>query len=175
MCDIALGVNRDKKCTNSLGGNSELYLYNYLDDAFTVVDGIATAVNAGLTTVYKYVIEGDGNTLDQSMLGDDKVGTRVNTQTLVAQLKKIDGATSNELNKLAAGQISGVIKDRNGVYQALALDDGFFSKTINPVSGGAKVDFNGYNVTLVGETSALAPTLDSATATAFLALYTPTP
>ena len=174
-CDIAIGANRDKQCTTFNGGNSELYLFNYVADAFTVASGVATAIDAGLTVVYKYYITGDGNTLDETMLGDDKTGNRLNTQTLVAQLIGVDGATNNELNNLAAGQISGVVKDRNGVYKALALDEGFWSKTVNAVSGAAKTDFSGYNVTLIAEDKILAPTLDASTITAFLALYTPTP
>lgn len=174
-CDTAIGANRDKQCTTFNGGNSELYLFNYVADAFTVANGIATAINAGLTVVYKYYITGDGNTLDETMLGDDKTGNRLNTQTLVTQLIGSDGVTNNELNNLTAGQISGVVKDRNGVYKALALEEGFWSKTVNSVSGAAKADFYGYNVTLIAEDKILAPTLDSATASALVALYTPTP
>ena len=170
-CDIAIGANRGKVCNNTQGGTSEFYFFNYVDDAFTVTDGEATALD-GLTgqTVYKYVIEGDGNPFTQNSVTDAKTGTKVNTQTLVGQLKKIDASTNVELDKLASGQIAGVVKDRNGTYHWFAKDGVNVSSTVEAVTGGAKADFNGYNVTLVAETLELAPILDSATVTAFLAL-----
>ena len=169
-CDIAIGANRDKVCNNLQGGNEEFYFFNYIDDAFTVVAGEATTVNVGLTAAYKYVIQGDGNTFTQSSVTDAKVGTKVSTQTLVGQLKQVNAATNVELDKLASGTIAGVIKDRNGVYHWFAKDSVNVTSTIEAVTGGARTDFNGYNVTLVAETLELAPILDAATVTAFLAL-----
>lgn len=169
-CDIAIGANRDKVCNNLQGGNEEFYFFNYIEDAFTVTAGEATAINASLTTAYKYVIKGDGNTFTQSSVSDHKTGTKVNTQTLVGQLHSIDAATNVELDKLESGQIGGVVKDRNGKYHWFAKDSINVTSTIESVTGGARADFNGYNVTLVAETLELAPILDAATVTAFLAL-----
>tara|TARA_R110000796_G_scaffold97429_1_gene204405 strand:+ start:4462 stop:4983 length:522 start_codon:yes stop_codon:yes gene_type:complete len=169
-CDIAIGANRAKVCNNLQGGNEEFYFFNYIDNAFTVVAGQATAVAAGLTVAYKYVIQGDGNTFTQSSVTDTKVGTKVNTQTLVGQLKQINAPTNVELDKLASGTIAGVIKDRNGVYHWFAKDSVNVTATIEAVTGAARTDFNGYNVTLVAETLDLAPILDAATVTAFLAI-----
>lgn len=170
-CDIAIGANREKVCDNLQGGAREFYFFNYVDDAFTVTTGEATALN-GLTgeTVYKYVIQGDGNTFTQSSVTDKKVGTKVNTQTLVGQLKSIDASTNVELDKMASGNIAGVVKDFNGKYYWFAEDGVNVTCTIETVTGGARTDFNGYNVTLVAETRDKAPVLNSATVTAFLAL-----
>lgn len=169
-CDIAIGLNRGKSCNNSQGGTEEFYFFNYIDDAFTVVDGEATALNGLVAqTVYKYVIEGDGNPFTQSSVTDAKVGTKVNTQTLVGQLKRIDASTNIELDKFGSG-IGGVVKDRNGSYHWFAQDGVNVTSTIESVTGGARADFNGYNVTLVAETLDLAPILDSATVIEFLAL-----
>ena len=170
-CDIAIGANREKVCNNLQGGNREFYFFNYVEDAFTVTAGEATALD-GLTgsTVYKYVIQGDGNTFTQSSVTDAKVGTKVNTQTLVGQLKQIDASTNVELDKLASGQIGGVVKDRNGKYHWFAKDGVNVTATIEAVTGGASADFNGYNVTLVAETLELAPILDATTVTSFLGL-----
>ena len=168
MCDIAAG--RAKTCDNLQGGVEELYFFNYIDDAFTVVANVCTAINVGLTDTYKYVIQGDGNTLTESNVSDKKVGTKVNTQTLVAQLKQVDSATNVELDALLAGEISAVYKDRNGQYRWIA-DKGFnVTSTAELVTGAARTDFNGYNVTLVAETLDMAPSLDETTVTAFLAL-----
>lgn len=173
MCDISIGANRGKVCNNLQGGVREFYFFNYVSDAFTVTNGIATALD-GLTgeTVYRYVIKGDGNTFTQSSVTDIKVGTKVNTQTLVGQLHQIDGATNVELDKMASGNIAGVVKDYNGKYYWFAKDGVNVTATIESVTGGARTDFNGYNVTLVAETLELAPVLDDTTKDAFLSLIT---
>ena len=166
-CLISSG--RVKACKDGLGGNSTLYLYNNLEDAFTVAAGEATAMNAALTSAYKFELEGDGNTLEESMVGDRNTGTRVNTQTLTISLKKMDAASSAEFNLLVAGYPQAVIVDRNGNYIALGLDDGI-DFTVVAQSGGAKTDMNGYILTGVSTVSELAPHLDASTITAFEAV-----
>lgn len=170
-CDIAIGANRGKVCNNNQGGVKNVYFFNFVDNAFTLTGRVATALDGlALATVYKYVVEGDGNTFTENSVTDAKVGTKVNTQTLVAQLKKVDSATNIELDKLASGQISGVIEDYSGNYRWFAEDSVNVTSTVEAVTGGARTDFTGYNVTLVAETLELAPTLDATTVTAFLAL-----
>ena len=173
-CDIAIGANRGKVCDNTQGGVKNVYFFNFVDSAFTLTARVATALD-GLTgqTVYKYVVEGDGNTFTENSVADKKTGTKVNTQTLVAQLKKIDSATSIELDKLLSGKNSAVIEDYNGTYRWIAEDSFNVTSTAEAVTGGARVDFNGYNVTLVAETLETSPTLDATTVTAFLALVAP--
>ena len=166
-CLITSG--RSKACKDGLGGQSTLYLYNSLEDAFTVLNGEATTMNASLTAAYAYPLEGDGNTLEQSMVSDRNTGTRVNTQTLTIVLKNMDAAANAEFNLLAAGYPQAVVVDRNGNYIALGLDDGI-DFTVVSSTGGAKTDMNGYTLTGVSTTSELAPQLDDSTQTAFLAV-----
>ena len=65
-----LTSGRAKVCKDGLGGQSTLYLFDSLPDAFTVSNGEATAMNVLLTAAFAYPLEGDGNTLEQSMVGD---------------------------------------------------------------------------------------------------------
>ena len=166
-CLITSG--RAKVCKDGLGGQSTLYLFNSLPDAFTVLNGEATAMNAALTAAYAYPLEGDGNTLEQSMVGDRNTSSRVNTQTLTTVLKAMDAATNAEFNLLAAGYPSAVVVDRNGNYIALGLDDGI-DFTVVASTGGAKTDGNMYTLTGIATCKDLAPFLDSATQTSFLAV-----
>tara|TARA_B110000902_G_C14147764_1_gene528311 strand:- start:237 stop:749 length:513 start_codon:yes stop_codon:yes gene_type:complete len=163
-CDITIG--RDRACKDGLGGNSTLYLYNELSDAFTVLNGEATAMNVLLTAAFAFPLEGDGNTLEQSMVSDRNTGTKVNTQTLTVMLKNMDAATSAEFNLLAAGYPQAVVVDRNGNHHAIGLDDGI-DFTVLASTGGAKTDMNGYTLTGVATTTDIAPLLDEATITAF--------
>ena len=166
-CDINIG--RSSVCKDGLGGTSMLFLYNDISDAFTIVDGEATAMNVLLTEAYAFPLEGDGNTLEQSMVGDRNTGSRVNTQTLTIVLKKMDAATNAQFNLLSSGYPQAVVVDRNGNFIALGLDDGI-DFTIVASSGGAKSDGNLYTLTGVSTTKDLAPLLDASTITAFEAV-----
>ncbi len=166
-CDITAG--RTKSCKNNLGGVSKLYLFNYVENPFTVTAGVATAINPLLTTVYEYELEGDGNNVAESMVSDRNTGTTLNTQTSTIVLKKIDATTGAQMNLLAYGFPMAVVKDRNGVYHAIGIDDGI-DFTVAQTTGGAKGELNGYTLTGVSTTGSLSPKLDEATAAAFIAL-----
>jgi len=166
-CDITAG--RDKACKQGLGGLGKLYLFNFVENPFTVTAGVATAINPLLTTVFEYELEGDGNNVAESLVSDRNSGTSLNTQTLTVVLKKIDAVTSAEMNLLAYGFPMAVVKDRNGIFHAIGTDDGI-DFTVVQSTGGAKGDLNGYTLTGVSTTGALSPKLDATTVTAFLAL-----
>ncbi len=167
VCDITAG--RAKPCKTGLGGVAKMYLYNFLEDPFTIVGGEATAMNVALTANYEYDLVGDGQVLDENMVSDRSAGTTLNTQTITAILQKIDAATSAELNLVAAGYPQAVVLTRDGNYHAVAITDGI-DFTVVENSGAARGDLNGYTLTGVSMESALSPILDSATVTAFLAV-----
>lgn len=166
-CDLTVG--RLRQCADSIGGLDKMYLVNFVDDAFTVVDGEATAINPLVTVAYEYEITGDVHNLAQDFVKSRDNGTSVNTQTITAILQKMDSTTSNELKKLVQGRTVVVLKDRNGDYVACGLDDGV-DFSVNASTGSAKADLNGYTLTGVSTVKEFAPTLDATTITAFLAL-----
>ena len=65
-CDIIAG--RGKGCKDSLGGTSKLYLWNFLEDPFTVAASVATAMNVSLTEAFEFDLVGDGSTLTENMV-----------------------------------------------------------------------------------------------------------
>ena len=172
-----VGKGRIEPCKTSLGGLKNAFFANFseADGAFTVVGKEVTALGLGLTTVYKYDLLADGNTLEEVTVADRNTGTRVNTQTLVLALKKQDLNTAIEIDAIAAGRPVVVVQDRNDNYKVLGITEGMNLTSGSAASGGAKADFNGYNLTLVAEENATAPFLDSATVTALLALVDATP
>ena len=167
MCDITAG--RTRPCKNSLGGLGKLYLFNFLENPFTIANGVATAINPLLTTVYEYELEGDGNNVVETMTSDRNTGTTVNSQVITAVFKKIDATTSAQMNLLAKGFPMAVVKDRNGVFHAIGIDDGI-DFVVAQSTGGAKTELNGYTLTGTSTTGDLSPKLDEATVTEFLAL-----
>lgn len=166
-CDITAG--RLKGCKDAIAGMSKVYLFNFVENPFTVVNGVATAINPLLTEVFQYDLIGDGNTFVESMVGDRNTGTSPNTQTLTLALHKITKEDNYQFNLLVYGYPQAIVKDRMGNYMVVGITEGI-DFTVSPTTGGAKADFNGYNLTGVATESALAPMLDAATITALLAL-----
>ena len=126
-------------------------------------------MNVLLTENYSYELEGDGNTLEQVMVSSRSTGTRVNTQTLTIVLKKMSAADAAEFNLLCASFAQAVIKTRNGDYIALGVTEGM-DWSVTATTGGAPTDLVGYTITGVAIEPVLAPFLDAATQTAFLAV-----
>lgn len=147
-----------------------MYFMDYIEDAFTVSAGEATAINGSISEVFKYELRSSNNTLSESVVTDKNTGVTLNTQTLELRLKKQDAATSAEVLLLAKSRPIAVVEDYNGIYKAVGHTDGLDLTGSNVQSGGAKSDFNGYDLTFTGEEQILAPILDSTTVTALLSL-----
>jgi hypothetical protein len=171
MCDITNG--RKKQCKSTIAGVGKVYIFNDIENPFTVVNGVATAINPLLVDVYQYDLVGNGNIFAQSMVGDRNTGTRLNTQTLTLLLNKMTKEDNQQMNLLAAGYPKVVVKDRAGVFHVAGLTEGI-DFTVAPTTGGAQGDFTGYTLTGTAMEGELAPILDTATATSFLLLVNPT-
>ena len=90
------------------------------------------------------------------------------SQTITAILQGLDKDTSNELNAVTEGYPIGIVKTRDGEYKLVGLTDGI-DFSIEATTGATQSEFSGYTLTGVSIEKDLAPTLDSATVTAFLA------
>lgn len=171
-CDITSG--RLEPCKNSTGGNKAAYFINFVEDAFTVSNGEATAINVAITEVFKYELRADGNTLEQEAVSDFNTGTTVITQTLNLALKKLDKDTNNEVKLMAHGRPIIVLQDRNDNYSIVGLTEGADLTSGTSATGGAKADFNGYSLTFVATEPEYGQFLDAATVTALQALVSAT-
>lgn len=157
-CLITSG--RLEPCKDSLGGIKAAYFINYIEDAFTVTSGEITALNTGITEVFKYELRADANLFSQNVVSDRNTGTSVNTQTLTLALKKLDKDTSLQVDLMSKGRPVIVVEDYNANFQVAGLSEGMDLTGSDINSGGAKTDFNGYNLTFTSMEKGLAPFLD---------------
>lgn len=171
-----LTSGRTEPCKDTLGGLKAVYFANFADadGAFTIASGEVTAIGVGLTEVFKYDLRADGNTFAQAMVSDKNTGTSVNTQTTTLALKKLDKDTSLQVDLLAKGRPVMILQDRNDNYFLVGQTEGNDLTGSDINSGGAKADFNGYNLTFEAQEGSLAPFFDSASVTALLALVSAT-
>ncbi len=164
---------RTEPCKDSIGGLKAAYSIDFVEDSFTVLAGEATAIDAGVTVTYKYVLNSDANTFNEPSTGDRESGTTTYAQELKLHLKKQTKASANELHLLLKARPVWVILDRNSNYRVVGLSDGC-AGTMETLSGGAKEEFNGYDLTFTAMETEPSPYLDSSTVTAFLALVSGT-
>ena len=168
-----LTTGRTEPCRDSIGGNKAIYIMDFEEDAFTIVAGEATAINAAVTEVFKYELLADTNTFVETATTDGNTNNTTYEQVSTVVLKKQDLATRNELDIVSKGRPVVVIQGRDGSYKVQGLSDGTVVTGDNQ-SGGAKSEFNGYNRTFTSTETSPAPYLDSATITTFLALVSAT-
>ena len=168
-----LTSGRTEPCKDAIGGIKAAYFLDFEEDSFTVVAGEATAINAEVTEVFKYELLSDNNTLVETFTSDQNNGTSTYEQVLTLALKKQNKETANELALIVKARPVVVVQYRDGSYKIVGISDGTVS-TGDIQSGGAKADFNGYNLTLTATEVLPAPTLDAATVTALLAIVSAT-
>ena len=169
-CDITAG--RKKQCKSNVAGVARIYIFNDIENPFTVLNGVATGMNPLLIDIYQYDLVGNGNILAQSMVGDRNTGTKLNTQTITLLLNKLTKEDNVQMNSLVAGYPKMVVRDRSGLFHVVGLTEGI-DFTVAPTTGGAQGDFNGYTLTGTALEQDLAPILDIATTAAFLLAVNP--
>ncbi len=171
-CDLLVsGIA--KTCKGNLGGTSKIYIFNFVDNAYTGVSGgTASGISTGITEVFEFEIIGDLSTLTEVLTTSRNEGTASNLQTLVVSLNSISAESSDTLNQLAYSTTNAVVRDRNNIYHCLGETDGF-DFNIEQTTGGAKTDKNGYLATGVSTTGRLSPKLGPAGVSALLALVVP--
>lgn len=166
----AITTGRSEPCFDAVGGYSKLYLFDFIEDAFTVSGGEVTAIDVLVTDVFEYDLQKDANSVEET-LNDDRraTGSTAVEQVLTFGLTKQGKETAAELNILAKGTPIAVVKDRMGNYKPYGITDGCILGG-SAASGASKGEFNGYNLTLTATETEFAPTFDASTVTAFEAL-----
>ncbi len=165
-----LTSGRKEPCKDSVGGIKKAIFLDYVEAPFTLTGGQGTGINVAVTEVFEYELRSDNNTFTESVVSDKNAGTTINTQTSEIRLKKQTSATSNEITLMANGRPVIVLVGYDGSYKVMGYTEGCDLTGSNIQSGGAKADFNGYDLTFTAIETQLAPHLDSATITALEAL-----
>ena len=109
-----LTSGRTEPCRDAIGGLKAAYFLDYLEDAFTIVSGEATAIDVAVTEVFKYELLADGNTLAETFTADQNNGTSIYEQVLTLALKKQDKDTALELTAIVHGRPIVVVQFRDG-------------------------------------------------------------
>jgi len=160
-CDISNG--RIEQCKDSVSGLKAIYIINYdklnsdsvsyetatgqedVIDTWTPIDDTVSL------NLYKYELKSTANSFTTAINSSRDNGTTFFTQTLVANLKRQDAATTKNVKLLAYGRPRIVIRTMTDQFFLMGLDQGADVSAGEISTGAALGDFNGYSLTFTAE------------------------
>jgi hypothetical protein len=135
--------NNDLICKDNISGIKAIYLFGFSPvfySSVNVIEGVEL-ISYPTQVLWKYELRGDFE-LSQSIDEDGLVN-----QSLSCELKKIDLATTNELNKITRRLVGVVVESNLGYYALMGLRNGC-EIDFNTTTGGAKSEFSGFQLTI---------------------------
>jgi len=166
-CELTTGFGLG--CREGMGSIKRIWLQQWSDFetgiAFDATTGeIETLPEA---TIYPYYLDKMfSNSFVQTLSTEN--GVIMYTQTLTFSLSKMETSKRNEFHLMAKNRgLVAFVEDNNGSIWMLGRNRGLEISTLEATSGAASGDFNGYNVTLVGEEPNPAERLEAYTTTPF--------
>ena len=149
-------------CEVNLSGVKNLWIadWNGIEVTADASTGTISAVT-GLDSFHKYVFAKNTGSLTKTMTKDDSKGTRYFLNEVTANFNRMDPAKRKELNALAAGQISAIVEDMNGMYWYLGKDNYATATAVTGQTGSDPDAGNFYVLTIQDMSGELPYSIDS--------------
>lgn len=147
MSCITLTKGRKLPCKGGNGGFRAIGLAVWENNLVTGVNGAVSGLTTGLTAIYRYELKATGNNYSEEIAADADARTVVYNGTLSLVLHKLDLDTRNEVKMLAMGEVIVFIETYNGDILVVGAGNGAELTGGSAVTGGAKTDFQGFNLT----------------------------
>ncbi len=151
-CNVNIaGLCRD--CETSKGGIVEVYAANYADvtipDSAITEGGVITAITiASGASFYKYQFRKGTGSMTSTLNVDAANGVNYVSTELVLQFTKMETRKRIEMSALAVGELVFIVKDANGKYWFLGLNEAVTASAGAGQTGQAVGDGNFYSITL---------------------------
>lgn len=164
-CNISNG-RKDYTCRNLKGGLSAVYIFDTFSDV--IVDNYSPSASsvdfdddgsnaANLPNgIFKFELNNDGNTFEQSSEINKDAGTSLVTQTGSLVLRKQDADAQGVLDDLMKSNAQLIVEYRDGNRVLVGMEYGV-DYTVGTTSGGAIGDANGYTIGFTATERFLAP------------------
>ena len=147
MSSITKG--RTEPCNDNIGGILNVYLFDFVNYRnFQIVTSENTLVTYPATTVFKYELRADGNSFNSDLQESDEGNSYLQSVSLILKVLRTN---HYEVTSLINKRIGCIIESRLGHFYIMGLRNGCVVKSINAQTGGARTDFNGYNIDLEGK------------------------
>ena len=131
--------NREKQCTNSNGGGSELYLFPFIKYSRSKID-----VSGNTITKFPYsvIYRLYANNISFNEDVTDEIGGLQSNQTLTYKLNKV--TQEDDLKEFASYDWRAIVKDNNGYYRMMGVYNGI-KGSYKKEMGENLNEYNGFN------------------------------
>lgn len=166
MACITLTKGRKLPCKGGNGGIKAVgfQVYNSTN-LITSTTGSVSTIPTG--SIYRYELKNTGNTYTEEIAADADARTVVYNGTLNLVLHKLDVDTRNEVKMLAMGEVVPYLETYNGDIFVVGSQNGAELTGGNANTGGAKTDFQGFNLTFTTSENEPYLTLDASAKIAY--------
>lgn len=146
---ITLSAGRKLACKGGTGGIKAVSFAPF-DPANLIPfsNGEVPSLTASITAAYRYELKNTGNNYSEEITSDSDARTVLYTGTLSLVLQKLDLETRNEIKMLTLGEVLVFIEDNNGNIFVMGIGAGAEVTGGTIVTGGARSDMSGSNLTL---------------------------
>lgn len=165
---INLTKGRKLPCKGGNGGLKAISFHIW--DSTDLVDstnGVVSSLPGGTASFYRYELKNTGNTYTEEIAADGEARTTVYNGTLNVVLQKLDIDTRNEIKMLALGELVVFLEHNNGDIYVMGAEFGAQVTGGSTVTGGARTDMAGYNLTITSSENEPYLTLDATAKTAY--------
>lgn len=140
----------EKDCSTSKGGINVVYLANYDDvTAVETTEGKVTGITVAEGKKFlAYNFRKGTGSMTSTLNVDPANGVNYVTTDLALTFLKMDTAKRIEMSALAVNELVAIVKDANGVYWYLGMDEAIAATAGDGATGTARGDGNRYTITL---------------------------
>lgn len=142
------GLTND--CSPSMGGIVAAYIANFADvTAKTLTSDVVSAITlASGAYFHKYTFPRNLGSLSSNYTIDETTGANFVVSDLVLSFTKMETKKRVEIAALAQGELVVVVEDANGKKWFLGYDAPVKASAADGLTGTARSDRNGYDITL---------------------------
>lgn len=138
-----------KDCESSKGGIIEVLIANYSDVTPTISAGTITDITVAQgASFYKYEFRKGTGSMTSTLNVDAANGVNYVSTELVLQFTKMETRKRIEMAALAVNELAVIVKDANGKYWYLGVNEAVTASAGSGQTGQAVGDGNYYSITL---------------------------
>ena len=133
-----------------MGGIVEVYLANKADvSSVTITSNKVTAISMNSTAKFKtYHFRPNTSSMSSNYQVNQENGTSYVQTDLLMVFNRMETSKRIEVTAMAQGELCAIVKDANGLYWMLGIDNPLVLSAGDGLTGTARADRNGYSVTL---------------------------
>lgn len=150
LCE-SINKSRNLHCKTGFSGVESVGFLPIVNGGLTLTSD-DTFEGTGMTgSVYRFLLNNDGNTYSEEIASDINTGTTVYTGTLTLTLPVLDKDTRNQVKLLAMGHYHVFIQMKDKKMLLMGSEFGAQLTTGTIATGGARTDMSGYTLTLTAQ------------------------